>query len=358
MVRLLPLLLALGLPLLAAAQALPPGSTIADPSPKPRLYLNLTAHGGQERGAFLVAYGHALFNSPEILGPKARAIGMSCATCHANGDTNRALFISGLSDRKGGIDVTHAFFDGTAENGVHDPIDIPSLRGVRFTAPYGHDGRIASLREFAAMVIVTEFGGPEPTTLMLDALTAFLNQLDFLPAPLLRADGRLNARASDAAKRGEAIFAANCASCHPANAYFLDGRRHDVGSGGGFDTPTLLGIAHTAPYMHDGSLASLGDVVAFFDRKMDLKLGASQKSDLAAYLEAIGTGEAPFEQEPSNLTATLASTLETLIARKDRFHAMLLIRGLAPKLDRIGESILAEDWGEAQRRWEDYKTAE
>ena len=358
MARALAFLTALALPLAATGQGLPPGSTLADPAPAPRLSLNLTAHGGKERAAFLVAYGHALFASPEILGPKARAIGMSCATCHVNGDTNRALFIAGLSDRKGGVDVTHGFFEGTAENGVHDPIDIPSLRGVRFTAPYGHDGRIASLREFTAMVIVTEFGGPEPTTLMLDALTAFLNQLDFLPAPFLRPDGRLNARASEAATRGESIFSASCASCHPANAYFLDGRRHDVGSGGGFDTPTLLGIAHTAPYMHDGSLATLADVVAFFDEKMELKLGAGQKSDLAAYLEAIGTGEAPFEREPSDQTATFASTLETLIARKDRFHAMLLIRGLAPKLDRIGEPILAEDWAEAKRRWDEYKKAE
>jgi cytochrome c peroxidase len=357
MARILALLIVLGLPVAAAAQGLPPGSTIADPSPPPRLYLDLAARGAKERDAFLVAYGHALFSSPEILGPRARAIGMSCATCHVNGDTNRELFIAGLSDRKGGVDVTHGFFDGTAENGVHDPIDIPSLRGVRFTAPYGHDGRIASLREFVAMVIVTEFGGPEPTTLMLDALTAFLNQLDFLSAPFLRSDGRLNARASEAAKRGEAIFDRSCAACHPANAYFLDGRRHDVGSGGGFDTPSLRGIAHTAPYMHNGSLATLADVVAFFDDKMALKLTAAQKSDLAAYLEAVGTGEAPFERTP-DLTATFASTLETLIARKDRFHAMLLIRGLAPKLDRIGEPILAEDWPEAQRRWDAYKKAE
>jgi cytochrome c peroxidase len=358
MARVLAFLIAFGLPLAAAAQGLPPGSAIADPSPAPRLYLDLTARGGNERDAFLVAYGHALFSSPEILGSRARTIGMSCATCHVNGDTNRELFIAGLSDRKGGVDVTHSFFDGMAENGLHDPIDIPSLRGVRFTAPYGHDGRIASLREFVAMVIVTEFGGPEPTTLMLDALTAFLNQLDFLPAPFLRPDGKLNARASDAAQRGQAIFAKSCASCHPANAYFVDGRRHDVGSRGGFDTPTLLGIAHTAPYMHDGSLATLADVVGFFDDKMGLKLTAAQKSDLAAYLDAAGSGEAPFEREATDLTATFASTLETLIARKDRFHAMLLIRGLAPKLDKIGEPILAEDWAEAKRRWEAYKGGE
>jgi cytochrome c peroxidase len=356
------LLLALALPATAAAQGLPPGSTIAEPSPPPRLHLNLTSRGGTERGAFLVAYGHVLFNSPEILGPKARALGMSCATCHPNGDVNRDLFVSGLSARKGGIDVTTAFFDGAAENGIHDPVDIPSLRGVRLTGPYGRDGRIASLREFVAMVIVTEFGGAEPTTLMLDALTAFLNQLDFLPAPFLDRRGVLNARAPEAAKRGEELFDAHCASCHKPNAYFTDGLRHDVGSGGGFDTPTLLGAAHTAPYMHDGSLATLGDVVAFFDEKLKLALSAGEKSDLAAYLEAVGTAEEPFDrgdpgQARARDTATFASTLETLIARRDRFHAMLLIRSLAPTLDRIGEAILAEDWDEARKRSDAWRAA-
>lgn len=364
--RALLLALALSIPLAAALSQgrLPPGSTIAEPSPLPRLSLNLTARGGSERGAFLIAYGHALFASPEILGPKARALGMSCVTCHTNGDANRVLFITGLSDRKGGVDVTSAFFDGSAENGIHDPVDIPSLRGVRFTAPYGHDGRIASLREFVAMVIVTEFGGAEPTTLMLDALTAFLDQLDFLPAPYLGRDGRLNGRATAAARRGEATFDAHCASCHQPNAYFVDGKRHDVGSGGGFDTPTLLGIAHTAPYMHDGSLATLGDVVAFFDDKMGLKLTEAQRADLADYLQAVGTGEGAYESEVPALLkarddATFAATLDTLIARRDRFHAMLLIRSLTPALgarfEAIGEAVLAEDWDTARRRWDAYR---
>jgi len=254
--------------------------------------------------------------------------------------------------------VTTGFFDGTAENGIHDPFDIPSLRGVRFTAPYGHDGRIASLREFIAQVIVTEFGGAEPTTLMLDALTAFLDQLDFLPAPFLSRDGRLNDKARASARRGEAIFDAHCASCHQPNAYFVDGRRHDVGSGGGFDTPTLLGIAHTAPYMHDGSLPTFTAVVDFFDSKMGLALDTVARADLAAYLEAVGTGEEPFQRRATNEPAIFAFTLEALIARKDRFHAMLLIRSLAPALDAIGEPILADNWDEAKKRWDAYKATQ
>ena len=370
----------------AQAQDLPPGSSLADQNPLPRLHLNLTARGGQEKNAFLVAYGHALFRSPEILGEKARALGLSCATCHNNGDTNRDLFIGGLSARKGGLDVTSAFFHATADNGIFDPIDIPSLRGVRFTGPYGHDGRIASLREFVAMVIVTEFGGAEPTTPMLDALTAFLNQLDFLPAPYLDRSGRLNARATDAARRGEVTFLKNCASCHEPGTYFVDGKRHDVGSGGGFDTPTLLGIAHTAPYMHDGSLATLTDVVGFFDKSLGLDLSPNERSDLTAYLEAVGTGEQPFDTDDAfrrrmRENAVFAGTLDTLIARQDRFHTMLLVRSLsldlrsktaaaaatrdqprvadlAQRMEKIGEAVLAEDWPAAKRRWDEYRAAE
>jgi cytochrome c peroxidase len=314
--------------------------------------LNLVARGGDEKAAFLVAYGHALFNSPELFGEKARALGMSCATCHNNGDANRDLFVAGLSARKGGIDVTSKFFHATADNGVFDPLDIPSLRGVRFTAPYGHDGRIASLREFVAMVIVTEFGGAEPTTLMLDALTAFLNQLDFLPAPFVGRSGRLAADAPEAAKRGEIVFVRHCASCHQPDSYFVDGKRHD-----GFDTPTLLGVAHTPPYMHDGSLATLAEVTEHFDKALGLELSPSAKSDVTAYVEVIGVGTEPYQRTPVDETAIFASTLDLLIAQRDRFHAMLLVRSLAPKLDSIGEAVLAEDWDAARKRYEEYRAA-
>jgi cytochrome c peroxidase len=341
-----------------AQDRLPPGSRIADQEPLPRLHLNLVTRGGEEKNAFLVAYGHALFKSPEILGETARAIGMSCATCHNNGDANRDLFVAGLSVRKGGLDVTGKFFHATADNGVFDPLDIPSLRGVRFTAPYGRDGRIASLREFVAMVTVTEFGGAEPTSQMLDALTAFLNQLDFLPTPFLHRNGRLAANAPEAAKRGEVLAQKHCASCHDPASYFVDGKRHDVGSGGGFDTPTLLGIVHTPPYMHDGSLATLSDVVAFFDKSFGLDLAANEKADLATYLEAVGTGEDPYQRTPIDERAIFTSTLDLLIARRDRFHTMLLLRGLAaPELDRIGEAVLAEDWDVAKNRLEEYRAA-
>ena len=148
---------------------------------------------------------------------------------------------------------------------------------------------MASLREFTRGVIVGELGGPEPSPLMLDALVAYMTEFDFLPAPLLARDGTLNDRASAAAGRGEAIFnrpfarmaGRSCAACHIPDGNFVDGRRHDIGSvapsspharDGALDTPTLLGIVHTPPYFHDGSLPTLAAVVDWFDRRYRLGL--------------------------------------------------------------------------------------
>ena len=68
-----------------------------------------------------------------------------------------------------------------------------------------------------------------------------------------------------------------------------------------FKTPTLRDVARRGPYMHDGSIATLRDVVAFYDRggitnpslspeMARLSLSASEQEDLVAFLEAL-TGE-------------------------------------------------------------------
>ncbi len=79
-------------------------------------------------------------------------------------------------------------------------------------------------------------------------------------------------------QRGLQLFRGrgNCTTCH-VGPTFSDERFHNTGvawkngqltdEGGGngtFKTPTLREIARTAPYMHDGSLATLGDVVDFY----------------------------------------------------------------------------------------------
>jgi cytochrome c peroxidase len=73
---------------------------------------------------------------------------------------------------------------------------------------------------------------------------------------------------------------------------------------GKFKTPTLRGVAWTAPYMHDGSLASLEDVVQFYNRggnanpNLDplmapLELTPQEVQSLVAFLQALSEGDGP-----------------------------------------------------------------
>ena len=56
-------------------------------------------------------------------------------------------------------------------------------------------------------------------------------------------------------------------SLHNTGVAWRDGKFADPGAGqGNFKTPTLREIARTAPYMHDGSLATLEDVIEYYDR--------------------------------------------------------------------------------------------
>lgn len=107
----------------------------------------------------------------------------------------------------------------------------------------------------------------------LDALAAYVASLDHVnPSPYKNADGTL----TEDGKAGRAVFLRlGCDFCH-SGAGFTDSQRgslHDVGtltelSGTrageplfGFDTPTLLGVWETPPYLHDGSAPTLRDVI-------------------------------------------------------------------------------------------------
>jgi cytochrome c peroxidase len=285
----------------ATPPGMPPGTDFGFAAEQqPRQILRAEADGGRQ--SYMVALGNTAFSSPLLLGPKARAAGMSCNTCHRQGDINPHFFVPGVSAHPGGLDPTTAFFNPVQDDGVPNHVDIPSLRGVRLTAPYGRDGRIASLREFARHVIVNEFAGDEPAPRILDALVAYMDQFEFLPSPKIDRVGRLKGSADAAARRGEALFAKpfaamgnkSCASCHVPDALFADGRRHDVGSGGVFDTPSLLDSRFTAPYFHDGRYMSFADVVEHFDRTFGLGLKPRDKDDLVVYLDAVGDATDPF----------------------------------------------------------------
>ena len=263
---------------------------------------------------------------------------MSCNTCHNKSITNPGFFIPGLSARPGGLDVSNSFFAPHAANGHFDPVDIPDLRGIRFTSPYGRNGRFESLRDFTRNVIVNEFNGPEPDPVLLDGLIAYMLEFDFLPNPYLGRDGRLKDTAPAAALRGEQIFHRPyaqmadraCATCHVPSDHFIDRKRHDLGSAAGaephsrdgaLDTPTLLSAVYTAPYFHDGRLETLRDVNVWFNERFALGLSAAEIDDLTAYVETVGEGLEAYEDTIYTLDAELEefsfflSTYEFLASR-------------------------------------------
>src|SRR5262245_15918928 len=305
--RLAPLTLALIVAGAAAPVAAAPPALL--PERMPARYLRTLAHdpGGYDPtradGVIDLLLGDLLFHSSHILGAEARRAGLSCQVCHPNGATNATLVIQGVSDRPGNVDLTTAHFRAGADNRIADAVNTPSLRGCRFTGPYGRDGRTASLSEFVRDVVTNEFGGAPLPPAQLSALVRYVQDIDFLPNANLDGRGRLTARASASARRGEVLFTmaragfdgGSCATCHVRTSFFRDGQVHRLTSGkppsphaidDGFETPTLLGTSESAPYFHDGRFATLGDVVVWFDRTFALGLSAGERADLTSYLAA------------------------------------------------------------------------
>src|ERR1700742_297552 len=196
---------AFAFPVEGVQTSLPVGTELDDDAlEQPREEFHSEAIGGSK--PYLVKLGNMAFNTPAILGGRALKGGISCGTCHVNGASNPKLFITGASTRPGNFDISNSLFNPKAENFILDPVRIPSLRGARYLAPYGNDGRIESLRDFVRTVIVDEFAGPDPTPAVLDALVAYILDIDFLPNPRLGLGGKLTADASEAERRGEALF--------------------------------------------------------------------------------------------------------------------------------------------------------
>jgi hypothetical protein len=326
-----------GSPVSDARAGLPIGSELdEDAANNPREIFHSESIRG--RKSYLSNLGNLAFNSPYTLGDVARKARVSCASCHVNGASNPKLFIPGLSRRPGTFDTTNALFNPKTDNGVLDAVTVPSLRGARFLSPYGHDGRTASLHDFVRNVVVNEFAGAEPSQQILDALVAYIEDIDFLPNPKLGPAGRLAAGATAPQKRGAALFrrpfpreaGMSCASCHMPSAAFVDHRQHDVGSGGLYKTPTLLNANFAAPYFHDGRFDNFGQVVAYFNRVYELKLSGQDQIDLAEYLAAVGNGVRPeYRLSGGNVLADIngfASVLEIAIPRQDAEVITLAVR--------------------------------
>jgi cytochrome c peroxidase len=335
-------------PITSRESVLPPGTELnTEQLDQPTERFASELAGGKR--SYLVNFGDLLFSSPNILGGVARQAGISCGTCHQQGHNNPKLFIPGLSSRPGTIDTTNAVFEPRSDNGVFDPVTPPSLRGAKHLAPYGHDGRFASLRDFVRNVIVNEFAGREPSAEVLDALVAYIEDISFLPNAKLAPGGSLTGVASAAARRGEALFnkpfrhdaAMSCAACHRPASAFVDHQVHDVGTGGRFKTPSLINADFNAPYFHDGRYDSYQQVIAHFDRQFDLGLTAAEKGDLAAYLAAVGDAADPTSrnsvQAELDEIGHLGAVLDTAIPAHNKTVIALTVDVVGNEWRELGE---------------------
>ena len=341
---------ALAFPIEGVQTPLPVGTELNDDAlDQPREEFHSEAIEGSK--SYLVKLGNMAFNTPAILGGTALKGGISCGTCHVNGASNPKLFITGATIRPGSFDTTSSLFNPKAENSILDPVRIPSLRGARYLAPYGNDGRTDSLRDFVRTVIVDEFAGPDPTPAVLDALVAYIKDIDFLPNPRLGLGGKLTADASEAERRGEELFnkpfphdpGLSCAGCHLPSGAFVDHRQHDVGSGGLYKTPTLLNADFNAPYFHDARFNTFDQVVSYFDRSFGLGFSAQDRADLVAYLKAIGDGAQPYESITSAIPLQdifdFASVLAAAIPAHDNDIISLAVTAVGGDLSDLRDRI-------------------
>jgi cytochrome c peroxidase len=327
---------------------LPAGTELnEDALSKPReVFHSELTHG---RKSYLINLGNLAFSSPSILGGVARQASISCSTCHVNGAGNPKLYVPKMSTRPGNFDTTGPLFNPKADNQVLDPVRIPSLRGARFLAPYGNDGRMASLQDFVRNVIVNEFAGPEPSAATLEAIVAYINDIDFLPNPNLGPAGRLTSVAMDSERRGEVLFmkpfpndpTMSCATCHMPSAAFVDHQQHDVGSGGLFKTPTLMNADFNAPYFHDGRYDTYEQVIAHFDRVFGLGYSEQDRHDLVDYLYAVGNGMSAYEYEGAPATLKeindFALVLESAITANDKDVVALAVDTIGNELRELTE---------------------
>jgi len=194
----------------------------------------------------------------------------SCASCHPGGARVDALNWDLLND------------------GIGNPKNTKSLLFSHRTPP----AMITGVRENAEMAVRAgikhiQFATcPEEDAVAIDK---YLKSIRPVPSPYL-----VNGKLSASAKRGEKIFdKARCSSCHKGRMH-TDLRQYDVGIGDGldkdreFDTPTLVEIWRTAPYLYDGRAVTIKEVLTKYnpDDKHGLTSNLSDKeiADLANFV--------------------------------------------------------------------------
>ena len=299
--------------------------------------------GGRSQSAALIELGRELFFDTRLSSTNT----VACATCHKpdRGFSDGQRFSVGVGGTPMKRHTPHLynlawgrtfFWDGRASS-----LEEQALEPIRNLEEMGLPGDLAAekLRAIPAYDRTFARAFPQSGVKMKNiatAIAAFERTLVARNAPYDRYDAGDESALDQAAVRGKELFfgRARCATCH-SGPNFTDGGFHNTGVIGddlgraafdrvgefqmrpypffqmrrAFKTPGLRNVSLTAPYQHDGSEASLAEVVRFYNlggrdprsygKALDIKplnLTEAELDDLVAFLEALTSqGTVPAE---------------------------------------------------------------
>jgi hypothetical protein len=187
---------------------------------------------------------------------------IACASCHPEGGDDGHVWLLDGSRRR-----------------------TPSLRGtIAGTAPYHWPGDQRDLNSLVSDVYTKRMSGTFLDSSQMSAIESWVQSVPAPPVP-----SWVDAAA---AQRGQGIFArvdVGCGSCH-SGAKLTNNATVDVGTGGKFQVPPLVGVGWRVPLLHDGCAKSIADrFLACSTSRHGTISGLSQQdvSDLTAYLETL-----------------------------------------------------------------------
>jgi YVTN family beta-propeller protein len=259
--------------------------------------------------------GKALFNT--ALPPMTSRRWVACSSCHPDGHSDGRVWHNPEGLRK-----TTALFGLAHTHPIHWSADRDEVQDFEYTIRSKlMQGRglvnepVKPRVGFTPIELEEKMAGRSKD---LDALAIYCNSFEFnILSPHLPAPGKL----SPEAERGKALFFSDevgCAKCH-GGPYYTDSslkkpfNLHDVGTGGDdptekmgpkYDTPTLLGVYRTAPYLHHGRAKTLMDVLTTCNKEdrhgKTSHLKPEQLEDLVAFLKSL-----PYEYPPDETPNTV-----------------------------------------------------